>query len=135
MLAVMEPNTESPHDPASEFLVTGRTGRRNAMADILGPNATTSSADLPERLQSLCTVGECRVTIVPRMKFRFNTSHIFRRRGGQVRRKPEEGSRETGQFFHLESRLWRGEEAHRQQLKKGNVRFFSHFYVESNRAD
>lgn len=53
----MENNPESvAADPVAEFLVTGRTGRRNAMADILGQNANTSSGDLPERLESLTTV-------------------------------------------------------------------------------
>lgn len=56
MLAVMESNPESTKDPVTEFLVTGRTGRRNAMADILGPNASVTSGDLPERLQSLTTM-------------------------------------------------------------------------------
>lgn len=40
---------------AEEFFTSGRTGRRNAMADILGIHATTTTADMPERLQALTT--------------------------------------------------------------------------------
>ncbi|CAB3359252.1 Hypothetical predicted protein [Cloeon dipterum] len=36
-----------------DFLTTGRTGRRNAMPDILNENAKASTADLPEKLQAL----------------------------------------------------------------------------------
>ncbi|CAH0698733.1 unnamed protein product [Spodoptera exigua] len=51
MMAIMqEGNSEVP----KEFLETGRTGRRNAMPDILHPqNAEASTADLPSRLQQL----------------------------------------------------------------------------------
>ncbi|XP_032511376.1 uncharacterized protein LOC116765851 isoform X2 [Danaus plexippus] len=39
-----------------EFLETGRTGRRNAMPDILHPQgAEVTTADLPSRLQQLVT--------------------------------------------------------------------------------
>ncbi|CAG5053846.1 unnamed protein product [Parnassius apollo] len=39
-----------------EFLETGRTGRRNAMPDILHPQgAEVTTADLPSRLQQLAT--------------------------------------------------------------------------------
>ncbi|KAF4521471.1 hypothetical protein B566_EDAN001768 [Ephemera danica] len=34
-----------------DFLTTGRTGRRNAMPDILGEHASESTGDLPERLE------------------------------------------------------------------------------------
>ena len=40
---------------SQEFLSTGRTGRRNAMPDILGQHADTGTADLPERLEALTT--------------------------------------------------------------------------------
>ncbi|EEB17795.1 cAMP-dependent protein kinase inhibitor beta, putative [Pediculus humanus corporis] len=56
MLAVMGSNPESIKDQVTEFLVTGRTGRRNAMPDILGPNATVTSSDLPQKLEMLTTV-------------------------------------------------------------------------------
>ncbi|KAK6644703.1 hypothetical protein RUM43_000971 [Polyplax serrata] len=56
MIAIMESNPEMIKDPVTEFLVTGRTGRRNAMADILGPNASVTSSDLPKRLESLTTM-------------------------------------------------------------------------------
>ncbi|KAJ8735081.1 hypothetical protein PYW08_014331 [Mythimna loreyi] len=51
MMAIMqEGNSEVP----KEFLETGRTGRRNAMPDILHPqSAEASTADLPSRLQQL----------------------------------------------------------------------------------
>lgn len=52
---------EAPRTPEScaqndEFLQTGRTGRRNALPDILGQNAVVTTSDLPGRLQSLTTV-------------------------------------------------------------------------------
>jgi len=44
-------------DISPDFLTTGRTGRRNAMPDILGEHKLTSTADLPARLQALTTNG------------------------------------------------------------------------------
>lgn len=38
-----------------EFYSSGRTGRRNALPDILGENAHVTSSDLPARLQALST--------------------------------------------------------------------------------
>lgn len=38
-----------------EFYSSGRTGRRNALPDILGENAHVTSSDLPARLQALTT--------------------------------------------------------------------------------
>lgn len=55
-MAIMQDrnNQEVP----KEFLETGRTGRRNAMPDILHPQgAEISTADLPSRLQQLVTTG------------------------------------------------------------------------------
>lgn len=47
---------EDKHD----FFNTGRSGRRNAMPDILGNNCTASSGgDLPLKLSALTTNGEC----------------------------------------------------------------------------
>ena len=40
---------------SEEFLSTGRTGRRNAMPDILGEHMETGTADLPEKFESLST--------------------------------------------------------------------------------
>lgn len=40
----------------TDFAATGRTGRRNAMPDILGSNAGPEAADLPNKLADL-TVG------------------------------------------------------------------------------
>ncbi|XP_025418863.1 uncharacterized protein LOC112689386 isoform X2 [Sipha flava] len=44
-------------DISPDFLTTGRTGRRNALPDILGEHKLTSTADLPDRLQALTTNG------------------------------------------------------------------------------
>ena len=43
---------------SKEFLSTGRTGRRNAMPDILGQHAETGTADLPSRLEQLTTESQ-----------------------------------------------------------------------------
>ncbi|XP_063973465.1 uncharacterized protein LOC135160637 [Diachasmimorpha longicaudata] len=43
---------------SKEFLSTGRTGRRNAMPDILGQHAETGTADLPTRLERLTTESQ-----------------------------------------------------------------------------
>lgn len=40
---------------SEEFLSTGRTGRRNAMPDILGQHAETATGDLPQKLEALTT--------------------------------------------------------------------------------
>ncbi|XP_046606703.1 uncharacterized protein LOC124298570 isoform X1 [Neodiprion virginianus] len=45
------PNGET----SKQFLSTGRTGRRNALPDILGHHADTDTADLPSRLEALTT--------------------------------------------------------------------------------
>lgn len=42
-------------ESGAEFFNTGRVGRRNAMPDILGSHATTTTADLPEQLSALTT--------------------------------------------------------------------------------
>ncbi|KAF7690500.1 cAMP-dependent protein kinase inhibitor beta [Silurus meridionalis] len=41
----------------TDFAATGRTGRRNAMPDILDPNAGPEAADLPNKLADL-SVGD-----------------------------------------------------------------------------
>ncbi|KAJ8355928.1 hypothetical protein SKAU_G00187220 [Synaphobranchus kaupii] len=41
----------------TDFAATGRTGRRNALPDILGSNAGAGTADLPDKLAQL-TVGD-----------------------------------------------------------------------------
>ncbi|KAI8430352.1 hypothetical protein MSG28_000649 [Choristoneura fumiferana] len=54
MMAIMQ-DRKSEEVP-KEFLETGRTGRRNAMPDILHPpGAECTTADLPSRLQQLAT--------------------------------------------------------------------------------
>lgn len=42
---------------SKEFLSTGRTGRRNALPDILGEHASTTTAGLPEKFESLDAGG------------------------------------------------------------------------------
>lgn len=55
MMAIMEGDNE---EVPKEFLETGRTGRRNALPDILQQQeAQASTADLPARLQQLATTG------------------------------------------------------------------------------
>ncbi|XP_032511368.1 uncharacterized protein LOC116765851 isoform X1 [Danaus plexippus] len=54
MMAIMQDRNSS--EVPREFLETGRTGRRNAMPDILHPQgAEVTTADLPSRLQQLVT--------------------------------------------------------------------------------
>ncbi|XP_011647785.1 uncharacterized protein LOC105433962 [Pogonomyrmex barbatus] len=42
-------------DSSKEFLSTGRTGRRNALPDILGRHAETGLSDLSDRFEELST--------------------------------------------------------------------------------
>lgn len=42
-------------DNSKEFLSTGRTGRRNALPDILGRHAETGLSDLSDRFEELST--------------------------------------------------------------------------------
>lgn len=51
-------------DISPDFLTTGRTGRRNALPDILGEHKLTSTADLPDRLQALTTNGKTWVIVI-----------------------------------------------------------------------
>ncbi|XP_059049244.1 uncharacterized protein LOC131844386 isoform X1 [Achroia grisella] len=54
MMAIMQ--DRNSEEVPKEFLETGRTGRRNAMPDILHPQgAEVTTADLPSRLQQLVT--------------------------------------------------------------------------------
>lgn len=57
MLCVMEGDGDGPGDATSEFIASGRTGRRNAMPDILHEHAATTTADLPEALEKLSCSG------------------------------------------------------------------------------
>ncbi|XP_043275186.1 uncharacterized protein [Venturia canescens] len=52
------PGSYANGDGSKEFLSTGRTGRRNAMPDILGHHAETGTADLSTRLGALTTEEE-----------------------------------------------------------------------------
>lgn len=57
MMAIMQ--DRNSEEVPKEFLETGRTGRRNAMPDILHPQGVeVSTADLPSRLQQLVTSGK-----------------------------------------------------------------------------
>lgn len=52
-------------DNSKEFLSTGRTGRRNALPDILGRHAETGLSDLSDRFEELSTdtgVNSCSLT-------------------------------------------------------------------------
>lgn len=57
MLCVMEGAGDGQGDATSEFIASGRTGRRNAMPDILNEHAATTTADLPEALEKLSCSG------------------------------------------------------------------------------
>ena len=55
MMAIMQ-DSNSNQEQNKEFLETGRTGRRNAMPDIMHPQgAEVTTAGLPERLAQLAT--------------------------------------------------------------------------------
>ena len=41
----------------TDFASTSRTGRRNALPDILGSNAAAATADLPDKLAELSVAG------------------------------------------------------------------------------
>ncbi|XP_022115431.1 uncharacterized protein LOC110993461 [Pieris rapae] len=57
MMAIMQ--DRNSEEVPREFLETGRTGRRNAMPDILHPQgAEVTTADLPSRLQNLVTITD-----------------------------------------------------------------------------
>lgn len=51
------PSSHNSNTPANveDFLQSGRTGRRNALADILGEHASVTSSDLPSKLEGLTT--------------------------------------------------------------------------------
>ena len=53
---VKTPPTPDKEDPRpQDFLQSGRTGRRNALANILGEHAVVTSSDLPSQLEALTT--------------------------------------------------------------------------------
>ena len=55
----MAAEVENTHQ-VEDFLNTGRTGRRNAMADVMDSKQTTvSTADLPFELDKLSCCGMC----------------------------------------------------------------------------
>lgn len=49
----------------TDFAATGRTGRRNAMPDILGSNAGPEAADLPNKLADLAVGGTVPTVVSP----------------------------------------------------------------------
>ncbi|XP_014254766.1 cAMP-dependent protein kinase inhibitor beta-like [Cimex lectularius] len=55
MLTVMSESGEDAKNFVDDFLTSGRTGRRNALPDIMGDHSLTSTADLPEKLTKLTT--------------------------------------------------------------------------------
>ena len=52
-MSQQEPNANG--DIIKDFQSTGRTGRRNAMADVLGAHKDVSTSDLPLKLEKLST--------------------------------------------------------------------------------
>lgn len=52
---MITPGSYENSDNSKEFLLTGRTGRRNALPDILGRHAEISISDLPDRFGALST--------------------------------------------------------------------------------
>lgn len=52
-------------DGSKEFLSTGRTGRRNALPNILGRHADTGLSDLPDRFDALSTHSGADLVVVP----------------------------------------------------------------------
>ncbi len=52
-----EQDANSNGDVVKDFQSTGRTGRRNALADVLGANKDVSTSDLPLKLEKLTTNG------------------------------------------------------------------------------
>ncbi|XP_053986404.1 uncharacterized protein LOC128880394 isoform X2 [Hylaeus volcanicus] len=49
------PGSYENGEGAKEFLTTGRTGRRNALPNIMGRHAETGILDLPDRFDELST--------------------------------------------------------------------------------
>jgi hypothetical protein len=56
--AMAEQSPDAARDVTQDFLTTGRVGRRNALPDILGEHALTTTSELPDRFKSLSTAGE-----------------------------------------------------------------------------
>lgn len=52
-----EQDINSNGDIVKDFQSTGRTGRRNALADVLGTHKDLSTSDLPLKLEKLTTNG------------------------------------------------------------------------------
>ncbi|GLV39087.1 hypothetical protein CBL_06138 [Carabus blaptoides fortunei] len=55
-------STKSNPD-GEKFFSSGRTGRRNALPDILGEHARVTSSDLPARLQALTTTESSKMNM------------------------------------------------------------------------
>ncbi|KAK7601672.1 hypothetical protein V9T40_009113 [Parthenolecanium corni] len=53
--AMSEQDPNSNGDIEKDFQSTGRTGRRNALADVLGAHKDVSTSDLPLKLEKLST--------------------------------------------------------------------------------
>ncbi|XP_054270476.1 cAMP-dependent protein kinase inhibitor beta-like [Macrosteles quadrilineatus] len=60
--AMAEQSPDATRDVTQDFLTTGRAGRRNALPDILGEHALTSTSDLPDKLKGLSTQDDTEPT-------------------------------------------------------------------------
>lgn len=78
MMAIMQDGNNSQEEVPKEFLDTGRTGRRNALPDILSADSEVTTADLPTRLQMLATNGELTTPMMWLGIYRpvFTTKHL-----------------------------------------------------------
>lgn len=60
-MSEQDPNSNG--DVEKDFQSTGRTGRRNALADVLGAHKDVSTSDLPLKLEKLSTNGNSTLDI------------------------------------------------------------------------
>lgn len=57
LVGMSQQDTNANGDIVKDFQSTGRTGRRNALADVLGEHKSVSTSDLPLKLEKLSTNG------------------------------------------------------------------------------
>lgn len=55
VIAMTEENPDKNGDISKDFLSTGRTGRRNAIADVLNDQKCVTFSDLPYKLERMTT--------------------------------------------------------------------------------
>ena len=73
-------NRNHLNEANDEFLNTGRTGRRNAVPNILNSNMSNISwADLPDRLQSLSTIENSNCHFYKGIILQLMLSSVWRR--------------------------------------------------------